>query len=81
MLLDLARTTLFLHDASVKSLDELLDPKRGKKSPHPFYIIDEKERADMIEFLKGLDIDRKASRKKRGKKLMIYTMLSDRLYT
>lgn len=57
VLLDLARTTLFLHDASVKSLDELLDPKRGKKSPHPFYINDKKERADMIEFLKGLDID------------------------
>jgi hypothetical protein len=34
LLLDLARTTLFLHDASVKSLDELLNPKRGKKSPH-----------------------------------------------
>ncbi len=57
VLLDLARTTLFLHDASVKSLDELLDPKRGKNSPHPFYFDDKKERADMIEFLKGLDID------------------------
>lgn len=57
VLLDLARTTLFLHDASVKSLDGLLDPKRGKKSPHPFYIDDKKERADMIEFLKGLDND------------------------
>ncbi|MDQ3051635.1 MAG: hypothetical protein M3Q95_12170 [Bacteroidota bacterium] len=55
VLLDLARTTLFLHDASVKSLDELLDPIRGKKSPHPFYISDKKERADLIEFLKGLD--------------------------
>ncbi len=57
VLLDLARTTLFLHDASVKSLDELLDPKRGKNSPHPFYLDDKKQRADMIEFLRGLDID------------------------
>lgn len=55
LLLDLDRTTLFLHDGSVKSLDELLNPKRGKKSPHPFYIADKKERADMIEFLRGLD--------------------------
>ncbi|MBA3673527.1 MAG: hypothetical protein H0W75_00975, partial [Chitinophagaceae bacterium] len=30
MFLDLARTTVFLHDASVKTLDELLDPKRAK---------------------------------------------------
>ncbi len=57
MLLDLARTTIFLHDASVKSLDELLDPKRGKKSPHPFYIDETKQRADIIEFLRGLDTD------------------------
>ncbi|MEJ7823115.1 MAG: hypothetical protein WKF85_12385 [Chitinophagaceae bacterium] len=64
MLLDLARTTIFLHDASVKSLDELLDPKRGKKSPHPFYIDDTKQRADIIEFLRGLDIN---SEKKENK--------------
>jgi mono/diheme cytochrome c family protein len=55
VLLDLARTSLFLHDASVKSLDELLDPKRGNNSPHPFYFEDKKQRADMIEFLRGLD--------------------------
>ncbi len=66
VLLDLSRTTLFLHDASVKSLDELLDPKRGKKSPHPFYIDDKKERANMIEFLKGLDIDSEREPEKRG---------------
>lgn len=66
VLLDLARTTLFLHDASVKSLDGLLDPKRDKKSPHPFYIVDKEERADMIEFLKGLDIDLKREQKKKG---------------
>jgi hypothetical protein len=57
MLLDLARTTLFLHDASVKSLDELLDPKRGKNSPHPFYLQDKAQRADIIEFLRGLDTE------------------------
>ncbi len=57
LLLDLARTTLFLHDASVRSLDELLDPKRGKNSPHPFYINDKAQRADMIEFLRGLEAD------------------------
>jgi mono/diheme cytochrome c family protein len=57
LLLDLARTTLFLHDASVKSLNDLLDPKRGKTSPHPFYINDKEERADMIEFLRGLGAD------------------------
>ncbi len=55
LLLDLARTTVFLHDASVHSLDELLDPKRGDTSPHPFYIADKTPRAAMIEFLRGLD--------------------------
>ncbi len=54
LLLDLARTTIFLHDASVGSLDELLDPKRGKKSPHPFYIDNKSSRADVVEFLRGL---------------------------
>ncbi|MBA2250002.1 MAG: hypothetical protein H0W12_07395 [Chitinophagaceae bacterium] len=55
LLLDLDRTTLFLHDGSVKSLDELLNPQRGGKSPHPFYIKDKSQREDMIEFLSGLD--------------------------
>lgn len=55
LLLDLDRTTLFLHDGSVKSLDELLNPERGKTSPHPFYINDSSQRADMVEFLRGLD--------------------------
>ncbi len=64
MLLDLARTTVFLHDASVKSLDELLDPMRGKKSPHPFYIDDTKQRADIIEFLRGLDTDSEKTKNK-----------------
>lgn len=55
LLLDLARTNIFLHDASVSSLDELLNPSRGDNAPHPFYIADASERADMVEFLRGLD--------------------------
>nr|MBA3673156.1 hypothetical protein [Gemmatimonadaceae bacterium] len=55
LLLDLARTTLFLHDASVTSLDQLLDPSRGAKAPHPFYVADPDRRVDMVEFLKSLD--------------------------
>ncbi len=57
LLLDLARTNIFLHNASVKSLDELLNPKRGKKSPHRFYIDDKAQREDIIEFLRGLDTE------------------------
>jgi hypothetical protein len=55
LLLDLDRTTLFLHDGSVKSLQALFDPNRGEKSPHPFYISDLAKRADLIEFLRSLD--------------------------
>ncbi len=55
LLLDLNRTTMFLHDGSVKSLDALLNPDRGKDEPHAFYFKDEKERNDVVEFLKGLD--------------------------
>jgi hypothetical protein len=55
LLLDLARTNIFLHDASVPSLDNLLDPSRGDSAPHPFYIADASQRADMVEFLRGLD--------------------------
>jgi len=70
LLLDLARTTLFLHDASVKSLDELLDPKRGKNSPHPFYLSDKTQRADMVEFLRGMGThsDKPGADKKMAKK-------------
>ena len=57
MLLDLARTKLFLHDASVLSLSSLLDPERGESSPHPFYLRDPRQRADMVEFLRGLGTD------------------------
>jgi hypothetical protein len=55
LLLDLARTNIFLHDASVPSLDNLLDPARGDNAPHPFYIANASQRADMVEFLRGLD--------------------------
>jgi mono/diheme cytochrome c family protein len=55
LLLDLARTKIFLHDGSVSSLDNLLDPARGENAPHPFYLADAAQRADMVEFLKGLD--------------------------
>ncbi len=57
LLLDLDRTTLFLHDASVTSLDQLLDPTRGESAPHPFYIADVKERSDMVDFLRSLDTE------------------------
>jgi len=57
LLLDLARTNLFLHDASVPSLDALLDPARGVTAPHPFYIEGSASRADMVGFLRGLGTD------------------------
>jgi hypothetical protein len=55
LLLDLARKPFFLHDASVPSLDSLLDPARGATAPHPFYISNKSERSDTVEFLRGLD--------------------------
>jgi mono/diheme cytochrome c family protein len=59
LLLDLARRTVFLHDASITGgLEELLDPKRGKGEPHSFYIDDEAQRADLIGFLQSLDTDK-----------------------
>jgi hypothetical protein len=58
LLLDLARKPVFLHDDSVASLDDLLDPKRGEKVPHPFYQRTAAARADMIAFLNSLGIDR-----------------------
>ena len=56
LLLDLARKPVFLHDNSVGSLDELLDAKRGATAPHPFYL-SASQRADVVEFLKGLDTE------------------------
>jgi hypothetical protein len=54
LLLDLARKPAFLHDKTVPSLDNLLDPVRGPGVPHPFYLSDAKERADMVGFLPSL---------------------------
>ncbi len=55
LLLDLNRKPQFLHDASVPSLGRLLDPARGRTSPHPFYISDVQQRADVLAFLRSLD--------------------------
>ena len=62
LLLDLDRTTIFLHDASVHSLDELLDPKRGATAPHPFYFRDPSDRVDMVAFLRSLDTQKERMR-------------------
>lgn len=55
LLLDLARKPVFLHDNSVPSLDNLLDPVRGGTAPHPFYLNDSGSRTDMVTYLKSLD--------------------------
>ena len=55
LLLDLARKPVFLHDNSVPNLGNLLDPQRGAMAPHPFYLPDSKDRADMVEYLRSLD--------------------------
>ncbi len=55
LLLDLARKPVFLHDNSVTSLDNLLDPVRGSTAPHPFYLPDATRRTEVIEYLRGLD--------------------------
>ncbi len=54
LLLDLARKPNYLHDNSVPSLDNLLDPARGALAPHPFYFAAKSQRDDMSEFLRGL---------------------------
>ena len=58
LLLDLARKPNFLHDNSVPSLDNLLNPTRGALAPHPFYFSDPGQRNDMSEFLRGLSAGR-----------------------
>lgn len=55
LLLDLARKPMFLRDASVPSLDALVNPERGAAAPHPFYLADAARRKDMVEFLRALD--------------------------
>ncbi len=54
LLLDLARKPNYLHDNSVPTLDNLLDPPRGATVPHPFYLSDPAQRDDMVRFLRGL---------------------------
>ena len=55
LLMDLARKPTFLHDDSVPSLDNLLDPARTASAPHPFYVTDAGQRAEVVKFLESLD--------------------------
>ena len=55
LLLDLARKPVFLHDNSVRSLDDLLDPRRGRSAPHPFYVASQPRRSDLAAYLRSLD--------------------------
>ena len=56
LLMDLARKPVFLHDDSVTSLDQLLDPgARDATAPHPFFVMDAADRSDVVNFLKSLD--------------------------
>ncbi|MFN2510746.1 MAG: hypothetical protein ABR568_04800, partial [Pyrinomonadaceae bacterium] len=72
LLLDLARTNIFLHDGSVSSLDNLLDPTRGENAPHPFYLAETSQRADMVEFLRGLDTNSSGKRDQAAVSLPVY---------
>ena len=54
LLLDLPRKPNYLHDNSVPTLDNLLDPSRGPLAPHAFYFSAKAQRDDMVEFLRGL---------------------------
>lgn len=55
LLLDLARKPVFLHDNSVRSLAHLLDPRRGRRAPHPFFVDQYRDRVDVVQFLRSLD--------------------------
>jgi hypothetical protein len=55
LLMDLARKTAFLHDSSVATLDALLNPTRAASDPHPFFIANATDRANVIKFLNSLD--------------------------
>ncbi len=59
LLLDLERKQVFLHDASVPGLEKLLDPSRGPTAPHPFYLKDAAQRADVVQFLRASDTARR----------------------
>ncbi|HYQ15091.1 MAG TPA: hypothetical protein VEQ58_05030 [Polyangiaceae bacterium] len=54
-LLDLARKPNFLHDSSVASLADLVDPARGENDPHPFFVTDAADRDALVTFLESLD--------------------------
>jgi hypothetical protein len=54
MLSDLDRKPTFLHDDSVATIDQLLDPSRGADAPHPFYVANQAERDELINFLRSL---------------------------
>ena len=54
LLLDLARKPNFLHDNSVPTMDNLLNPSRGATEPHPFFLSDKAQRDDMVAFLLSL---------------------------
>lgn len=41
----------YLHDGSIASIDELLDPARGPAAPHPVYLASPADRDDVIEYL------------------------------
>lgn len=58
LLLDLARKPNFLHDSSVPSLAELVDPARGEMEPHPFFVSSAGDRDDLVIFLQSLDDER-----------------------
>lgn len=58
LLLDLARKPVFLHDDTVPTLDVLFSPSRGANAPHPFYLSDQRQRADLIVFLRSLSAGR-----------------------
>jgi len=58
LLLDLARMPQFLHDGSVPSLNDLLNPARGPQAPHPFYFSHPRDRNEVVQFLKSLGSER-----------------------
>ncbi len=60
LLLDLARKPVFLHDNSVPTLDNLLDPTRGGSAADPFYLPKASDRSDMVTFLNSLDTNTSA---------------------
>ena len=65
-LLSIYATAPYLHDHSVATLDDLLDPQRllpgsslyrkpyTRHPPHPWVIADEEKRSDLVEFLNSL---------------------------